>query len=160
MRSSSSPRYTGLRRSELAGLDWADARPRYPPRYVRQPRSMTCSTTPSEDSERIITLDKDRAESLQTWRKTQLAERLAWGAEWTDSGRVFTREDGTPLRPAWISVRFDTLAARAGFLRSPFTNSGTALPPCFWRPASHQGGQRDPRPQHRSVHDGRIHRGR
>jgi hypothetical protein len=27
---------------------------------------------------------------------------------------VFTREDGTPLRPAWISVRFDTLAGRAG----------------------------------------------
>jgi hypothetical protein len=34
--------------------------------------------------------------------------------EWTDPGRVFTREDGTPLRPAWISTRFDTLAARAG----------------------------------------------
>jgi integrase len=31
-----------------------------------------------------------------------------------DSGRVFTREDGTPLRPAWISVRFDTLATRVG----------------------------------------------
>jgi integrase len=27
---------------------------------------------------------------------------------------VFTREDGTPLRPAWISVRFGTVAARAG----------------------------------------------
>jgi integrase len=29
----------------------------------------------------------------------QLAERLEWGSAWTDSGRVFTREDGTPLRP-------------------------------------------------------------
>jgi integrase len=27
---------------------------------------------------------------------------------------VFTREDGTPLRPAWISVRSATVAARAG----------------------------------------------
>ena len=27
---------------------------------------------------------------------------------------MFTREDGAPLRPAWISVRFDMLAARAG----------------------------------------------
>jgi hypothetical protein len=48
-----------------------------------------------------------------------LAEGTARGAarlgrEWTDSGRVFTREDGTPLRPAWISVRFDALATRAG----------------------------------------------
>jgi len=36
------------------------------------------------------------------------------GAERTDSGRVFTREDGTPLRPEWISERFTALAARAG----------------------------------------------
>ncbi len=27
---------------------------------------------------------------------------------------MFTREDGTALRPEWISVRFGTLAARAG----------------------------------------------
>jgi integrase len=27
---------------------------------------------------------------------------------------VFTREDGTPLRPGWISVRFGALAKRRG----------------------------------------------
>jgi len=27
---------------------------------------------------------------------------------------VFTREDGTPLRPGWISQRFSALIARAG----------------------------------------------
>jgi integrase len=107
--------YTGLRRSELAGLDWADVDLATRRVHVRQAQvDDVLDDTKSEDSERIITLDKDRAESLRTWRKTQLAERLAWGAEWTDSGRVFTREDGTPLRPAWISVRFDTLAGRAG----------------------------------------------
>ncbi len=107
--------YTGLRRSELAGLDWADVDLATRRVHVRQAQvDDVLDDTKSEDSERIITLDKARAESLKTWRKTQLTERLAWGAEWTDSGRVFTREDGTPLRPAWISVRFDTLAARAG----------------------------------------------
>jgi integrase len=107
--------YTGLRRSELAGLDWADVDLATRRVHVRQAQvDDVLDDTKSEDSERIITLDKDRAESLRAWRKTQLAERLAWGAEWTDSGRVFTREDGTPLRPAWISVRFDTLAGRAG----------------------------------------------
>jgi integrase len=50
---------------------------------------------------------------LRTWRKAQLAERMAWGPAWTDSGRVFTRGDGTPLRPEWISVRFRTLTERA-----------------------------------------------
>jgi integrase len=50
---------------------------------------------------------------LRAWHKTQLAERVAWGPAWTDSGRVFTREDGTPLRPGWISQRFGALTARA-----------------------------------------------
>jgi integrase len=52
-------------------------------------------------------------EILKAWRKAQLAERLAWGPAWVDSGRVFTREDGTPLRLGWISTRFVTLATRA-----------------------------------------------
>jgi integrase len=107
--------YTGLRRSELAGLCWADVDLASRRIHVRQAQvDEELDSTKSEDSERIITLDKDRAETLKAWRKAQLAERLAWGAVWTDSGRVFTREDGTALRPAWISTRFDTLAARAG----------------------------------------------
>jgi integrase len=53
-------------------------------------------------------------EALRAWRKQQLAERLAWAGIWADSGRVFTREDGTPLRPTWISQRFGTLSVRAG----------------------------------------------
>jgi integrase len=46
-------------------------------------------------------------------RVARLAERLAWAGVWTDSGRCFPREDGTPLRPSWVSQRFDTLTARA-----------------------------------------------
>lgn len=51
---------------------------------------------------------------LRAWRKVQLAERMAWAGVWTDTGRVFTREDGTALRPAHVSERFDTLVARLG----------------------------------------------
>jgi integrase len=50
---------------------------------------------------------------LRNWRKAQLAERLAWGLAWTDTGRVLTREDGMPLLPGWISQRFTALAGRA-----------------------------------------------
>ena len=52
--------------------------------------------------------------ALRAWRKAQLAERLAWGEAWTDTGRVFTREDGTAVPGQWVSVRFETLAYRAG----------------------------------------------
>jgi hypothetical protein len=51
---------------------------------------------------------------LRAWRKTQLAERLAWAGAWTDSGRVFTREDGTPLRPGGVSEHFATVVSRLG----------------------------------------------
>jgi integrase len=104
-----------MRRSELAGLCWPDVDLASRGIHVRQAQvDDELDSTKSEDSERIISLDRNRTETLKAWRKVQLAERLAWGAEWTDSGRVFTRQDGTPLRPAWISVRFDTLATRAG----------------------------------------------
>jgi len=105
----------GLRRSELAGLCWSDVDLATRRVHVRQAQvDDDLDDTKSEDSERIITIDQGAADVLRAWRKVQLAERLAWGAEWTDSGRVFTREDGTPLRPEWISERFITLYTRAG----------------------------------------------
>lgn len=61
-----------------------------------------------------MAIDPGTVEVLRAWRKAQLAERIAWGPAWTDTGRVFTREDGTPIRPGWASARFAVLAARAG----------------------------------------------
>jgi integrase len=55
--------------------------------------------------------------TLRQWRKTQLEERLAWGAAWTDSGRLFTREDGTDLHPARVSETLDRLVKRSGLAR-------------------------------------------
>jgi integrase len=70
--------------------------------------------TKSEDSERVIKIDQGTARVLRAWRKQQLKERLKWAGAWQDSGRVFTREDGTPLRPEWISEHFAVLVRRAG----------------------------------------------
>jgi hypothetical protein len=50
--------YTGLRRSELAGLDWADVDFATRRVHVRQAQvDDVLDDTKSEDSERIITLD-------------------------------------------------------------------------------------------------------
>jgi integrase len=107
--------YFGLRRSELIGLAWSEvdlARRRI---HVRQAQvDEVLDSTKSEDSERIIAIDQGTVDVLKAWRKAQLAERMAWGPAWQDSGRVFTRENGTPLRPGWVSERFGTLSARAG----------------------------------------------
>ncbi len=93
--------HSGMRRSELAGLAWAGADLEERRVHIRQAQvDDRLDSTKSEDSDRQVPLDPGTASVLSAWRKAQLAERLAWGPAWTDSGRVFTREDGTPLRPA------------------------------------------------------------
>ncbi len=99
--------YYGPRRNELCILTWTDT-------DLASRRVHIRGDVKSEDSDRILVIDQATADTLKAWRKVQLAERMAWAGVWTDSGRVFTREDGMPLRPGWVSARFDTLAARAG----------------------------------------------
>jgi integrase len=99
--------YYGPRRRELAHLEWADVDLATRRLHIR-------GDVKSEDSDREVAIDAGTVAVLRAWRKSQLAERMAWGSAWTDSGRVFTREDGTALRPGWISTRFDVLAERAG----------------------------------------------
>jgi integrase len=107
--------YCGLRRSELAGLAWADLDLDRRRVHVRQAQvDDALDSTKSDDSDRQVPIDPGTGEILKAWRKAQLAERIAWGPAWADTGRAFTREDGTPLRPGWISTRFVTLAGRAG----------------------------------------------
>jgi hypothetical protein len=47
-----------------------------------------------------------------SWRST--AERLSWGADYTDSGLVITTEDGRPFHPETLSGLFVRQARRAG----------------------------------------------
>jgi len=107
--------FTGMRRSEALGLDWddvdldrgalavthtlvdADGGP------VRRRETKTTS------SRRRISLDPGTLGVLREHRRRQLEDRIAWGEGFTDSGLVFTREDGSALRPAWVSRRFDQL---------------------------------------------------
>lgn len=64
---------------------------------------------------------------LPAWRKRQEEERLATGPEvWVDSGRVFTQADGRPLRPQWISTRFDDLIEKHGRVRRRHVEEGWA----------------------------------
>ncbi len=107
--------YYGLRRSELCGLCWADVDLAGRRVHVRQAQvDDELDSTKSEDSDRIVTIDPGTADALRAWRKAQLAERIAWAGVWQDTGRVFTREDGTPLRPGAVSEHFGTAVARLG----------------------------------------------
>jgi integrase len=107
--------YWRLRRGELVGLEWADLDLDKRRLTVRQAQADDeLDSTKSEDSDRTITFDEGTALAGKAWRKAQLRERMEWGPAWQDSGRVFTREDGSPLRPGHVSEHFEVLIRRAG----------------------------------------------
>lgn len=110
---------TGMRRSEILGLGWSSVNDetiavvRTLVEVAGQPQFGEPKT---DRSRRTISIDPVTSEQLRTHRKRQLEERMRWGEGYEDSGLVFTRENGSPIRPAWLSRRFVELV------------KGTALP--------------------------------
>lgn len=105
--------YWGPRRGELVGLEWSDVGLETRRVHIRQAQADDeLDDTKTESGDRQIVMDEETAKVLKTWRKTQLAERIHWGEAWTDSGRVFTYEDGNALKPPYVSQRFGLLIER------------------------------------------------
>jgi integrase len=108
--------HRGLRRGEACGLGWADVdldagRVTVRRQLVQLGWEVYEDAPKSDAGDRTIALDAGTVAALRTHRRAQVAERLAWGPAWQDSGKVFTREDGTPLHPATVTERFHALAA-------------------------------------------------
>lgn len=66
---------------------------------------------------RQIALDKGTLGVLRSWKKRQAEERLAIGAVYQDNGLVFTKVDGSPLHPDYVSQTFDRTVAKSGLPR-------------------------------------------
>jgi integrase len=104
--------FCGLRRGEEVGLAWAEVDLDAGVVYVRETDS---GDGPKSDAgTRTVPLPSRVVRALRAWRAAQAAERLRWGDAWTDTGLVFTHEDGTGVSGQWASRRFRTLAFRAG----------------------------------------------
>ncbi|GAA4204469.1 hypothetical protein GCM10023074_42210 [Microbispora amethystogenes] len=57
----------------------------------------------SAASRRVIALD---SETVRLLRRYEQAQRRHLGDAWLESGPIFARPDGSPLRPDYLSVRF------------------------------------------------------
>jgi integrase len=108
--------FAGLRRDEALGLSWADVDLEHGVLLVRETASGSGpkSSANAEAGIRPVPLSPSAVSALKAWRKIQAADRLAWGPDWQDTGRVFTREDGGDVPAQWTSVRFEILAYRSG----------------------------------------------
>ncbi|MER6011496.1 tyrosine-type recombinase/integrase [Streptomyces bluensis] len=108
--------FLGLRRGEACALSWAevdlDAGVIHITEEIVTVAYEPHEDTPKSDNIRDISLDEDTIALLQWWRGRQQAEKQEWlesTGEWTDSGRVFTLEDGTEYHPQYFSDRFERL---------------------------------------------------
>jgi integrase len=108
---------TGMRRGELLALKWQDVNMETGQVAVR--RSLVAvgakvhEGTPKSGDARTIAIDPQTITLLKRHRAAQLEDRMRAGEMWTDTGRVFTREDGTDLRPGNVSQAFDRRAKAA-----------------------------------------------
>jgi len=78
------------------------------------------STPKTKKGVRQVSLDLGTIAVLRAHRKRQAERQLAAGSAWLETGRVFTREDGSHLHPDVLSKRFDAWVRRAGLTRITF----------------------------------------
>ncbi|SFV25026.1 Site-specific recombinase XerD [Micrococcus terreus] len=118
--------YLGLRRGEALGLRWDDVdlvRRRVVIRqqvvqmnlqateadcqYCGEAHPGIGITAPkTDDSAAVVHLDAGTVSVLLSQQLLQGEEREVWGDAYQDHGLVFAREDGTPIRPSWLTARF------------------------------------------------------
>jgi integrase len=111
---------TGMRRSELLGLRWADVD------FKRGTAAVSQIVIDGEDgyrlerdqksvaSGRTIHLSKRTVRMLTEHRELQAKEREIAGPAWKDHDLVFPRDDGTWHNPPAISLAFGRAVKRAG----------------------------------------------
>jgi integrase len=111
--------WTGMRRGELAGLQWRDVQlvGDEPHLTVSRQRNAVDGATIEQDpkttrSARRIPLGPEAVAMLREHRKRQATDLAALRAD--DRGWVFVDVDGRPLDPTSITRRLESAAGRAG----------------------------------------------
>ncbi len=110
---------TGLRRGEVLGLKWDDIDFEAPSLSVRRTLlelggSLSESKPKTRTSDRQVALDARMVTVLRKWRKTQLEDGLAMGHGYDLAGFLFTRADGEPVHPDFLTKRFASMNKAAG----------------------------------------------
>ena len=109
----------GLRRGEAVGLPWDNVDLDRRQLTISQQLTVDAGTfavsaPKSRASHRVIALDERTVQVLREHARRQRLDQLRAGHAWQQTGYVFTRRDGTPLRPNSVTQRFSKLADRAG----------------------------------------------
>jgi integrase len=110
--------FTGMRRSELVGLQWRDidfehAAVSVTRGLVSVGYELKISPGKTPRARRRIDLDPTTVGILRAWKEWQAVEQAAAGAD-PQPGWVFAEPDGHPVHPHSVAQACDRIAARAG----------------------------------------------
>ena len=111
----------GLRRGEVCGLCWDCVDLDAAVLWIRPGRNRVdvsghvhAGDPKSRSGMRAVPLGARSVQVLAGWRVRQELERAEWNTAWTETGHVFTQEDGQPLRPEFVSRNFRRMVTAAG----------------------------------------------
>lgn len=111
---------TGMRRSEIAGLQWVNVDLGSGRLAVVQTlqrivgRGLVVGQPKTARSRRSIALSPDTVALLHEIRGRKIAQQLAVGEVWQNTGYVFTQAEGRPLDPDAITKDFNIVVKRSG----------------------------------------------
>jgi integrase len=116
---------TGMRRGEVLGVRWEDVDT--DDRRLTIRRTLTSvgyqlieGPPKTKRSARTLPLDASTTAALCAHRALQEKERATWGSAWSDTGHVFTREDGEPVHPDTFAQAFERHVKASGLPRIRF----------------------------------------
>ena len=89
--------YTGARRGELCALKWSDFDGSAITISATRGGLGEKATTKGGHGQRRVSLDTETIAQFQAHRKRQVVERMALGANWTETGYIFVTEAGLPI---------------------------------------------------------------
>ncbi len=111
--------YTGLRRSEVLALEWANIDLEGNSVQIVgglhriAHRGLVMLPTKSDHSRRRVSIPVEAVDALKAVRARQAESRLALGSAWQKSDLVFTLGDGRPVDPGWLTKDFAKVRDRA-----------------------------------------------
>lgn len=112
----------GLRRGEAVGARRSRFNHRTRDLVVARPLlqlggKIVESRPKTRAGERPVVLDAGTADLVKREARERAKEKLAWGEAYEDNDLIFSREDGSPYPPDYVSRRFRELIAAAGLPR-------------------------------------------
>lgn len=118
--------YTGMRREEILGLEWQDIDFNKQEIIIQRASQYTpekgiyTDDLKTSSSYRTISIPTNIAELLLEYKAWQDEQKDKLGTLWTETGRIFTQESGTPMHPDTFSGWFSKFIKAKGLPKVTF----------------------------------------